>query len=202
MGVVKLSTAGILNYQKYDDFLAGNPAYVPPGAYELIETITPGTQASVTFSGLGDYSSTYKHLQLRYVMRTDRGGVPYSNGAIRINGDTGSNYNAHYLTGTGSSVISGFVSSATSMLITSQPGGTFTTNAFAAGVVDFLDAYNSNKNTTVRSLSGHVGNDVNIALQSGLWRNTASITSITVLNWDGANIVSGSRFSLYGLRSS
>lgn len=171
------------------------------GAYELIETITPGTQASVTFSNLGTYSSTYKHLQLRYVMRTDRSGVPYSNGAIRINGDTGSNYNAHYLVGNGSTVSSGFVSSASSALIGNQPGGTFTTNAFAAGVFDFLDVYNTNKFKTIRCLSGLVGNENAISLQSGLWRNTASVTSITVLNWDAANIVSGSRFSLYGLRS-
>lgn len=200
MPIKRLSQSGLLTFEKYSSMLAGNAAFVP--TYELIETIASGTQASVTFNNLGTYSSTYKHLQLRYVMRTDRSGVPYSNGAIRINGDTGSNYNAHYLVGVGSGTpSSGFVSSDTRALIGNQPGGTFTTDAFSAGIFDFLDVYNTNKFKTIRCLSGHVGNDNTISLQSALWRSTASVTSITVLNWDSANIASGSRFSLYGLRS-
>jgi hypothetical protein len=172
-------------------------------AYELIATeILSSSQASVTFSNLGDYSSIYEHLQLRYVAKSTRAGVAFSNGAMRINGDTGSNYNAHYLVGNGSAVSSGSVGSSTSMLIGNQPGGTFTTNAFAAGVFDLLDVYNTNKFTTVRCLSGHVGNDNAVSLQSGLWRNTASVTSITILNWDSANLAANSRFSLYGMRSS
>jgi hypothetical protein len=38
------------------------------GDYELISSEILGTTAaSVTFSSLGDYSSTYKHLQIRAV---------------------------------------------------------------------------------------------------------------------------------------
>ena len=181
--------------------LAQSRQAVAASDFVLLESQVLGSAtASVTFSGLATYASTYKNLQLRYVMRSTRAGVAFSNGAMRLNGDTGSNYNAHYLVGNGSSVSSGFVSSATSMLIGNQPGGTFTTDAFAAGVFDIVDPFNSNKNTTVRCLSGHIGNDTALSLQSGLWRNTASLTSITVLNWDGANLAANSRFSLYGIK--
>jgi hypothetical protein len=169
-------------------------------SYELISTTILGSaQSSVVFD-VSALASTYKHLQIRYVMRSDRAGVPYSNGALRMNADTGSNYNAHYLVGNGSTVSSGFVSSATSMLIGNQPGGTFTANAFSAGVMDILDAFSTTKFKTVRSLSGQVGNDNALSLQSGLYRSTNAATSVTVLNWDGANLAANSRFSIYGLK--
>ena len=197
MAIKSLARSTIRQAQRVNSALAGYES----NYFHHLETVRlGGNAASVTFSNLDRYSD-FQHLQLRYVLRTDRASVPYSNGALRLNGDTGSNYNAHYLVGTGSAVSSGFVSSATSMLIGNQPGGTFTTSAFAAGIFDFLDAYDTTKFTTVRCLSGHTGNDTTVSLQSGLWRNTAAVTSITVLNWDSANLAAGSRFSLYGLKA-
>lgn len=190
------SRSSITNDQKYRSMLAGT---VPSSEY-LIETALVSTATpSVTFSNLAQYAGIYKHLQICYVMRSDRGGVPYTNGALRLNGDTASNYNAHYLGGDGSTVFSGFVSTNTSMLIGSQVGGTFTANGFSAGVMDLLDVFSATKFTTVRSFSGQVGNFNGVSLQSGLYRVTDAVSSVTILNWDGANLDTGSRFSLYGV---
>jgi len=66
-------------------------------------------------------------------------------------------------------------------------------------VLDILDAYSTTKNKTIRSLSGMTGGANNLQLYSGLWNNTAAISSLNI--FPGAtNFVAGSRFSLYGIR--
>ena len=73
-------------------------------------------------------------------------------------------------------------------------------NAFGAGVYDILDPYSTTKNKTTRLFGGRgfVTGDHKIVLASGLWRNTASVTSIDLVAND--NFVTGSRFSLYGIK--
>jgi hypothetical protein len=163
--------------------------------YELISTTTLGTATnSVTFSSLGTYSSTYKHLQIRYAAKQSNSTSVGVYG--RFNGDTAGNYSWHYLAGNGSSVSSSALTSTTSMLVGSA-FGTGTANAFGGGVIDILDTYSTTKNKTVRSLEGRASEWV--ALESGSWRNTASITSITLFP-DVYNFSTGSRFSLYGIK--
>jgi hypothetical protein len=118
---------------------------------------------------------------------------------IRFNGDSGSNYAYHYLDGNGSSVSSTgqsynsiFDFGAAALL---EPA-----NLFSANVVDILDPFETTKNKTVRMLNGHSGTYRRIALASGAWFNTASVTSIAVLP-NTSNWVSGSRFSLYGIKA-
>jgi hypothetical protein len=176
--------------------------------YELISTtVLAGTAASVTFSNLGDYSSTYKHLQVRAVVRASAAGDRV-NGSWRMNGDTGNNYAAHHLLGTGSSVVSSALSSQNranrAMGDATVPGAGATANSFGAIVVDFLDVYSTTKNKTSRTLSGQAnGSNLRLGLFSGVWLNTASVTSITLLTDDSGgdyNWVAGSRFSIYGLK--
>jgi hypothetical protein len=169
------------------------------GDYELIETYVLGSaQASVTFSSLGTYSSTYKHLQIRTVAR----GARNDNGdilSLRLNGDSGSNYRWHKLFGNGSSVVSS-TDTTTRLEMARIPSLTSTANAFGGSVIDLLDAYSSTKNTTARCLfASQMASAPEVGLQSGLWNNTASITSIEV-RADNGNLVTGSRFSLYGIR--
>jgi hypothetical protein len=164
--------------------------------YELIESqILGSAAASVTFSGLGTYSSVYKHLQLRALARTTRAAAT-DGGFVRFNGDTGSNYASHVLYGDGSSVLSGASASQAQMAIVNTVGNTATANVFVPNVMDILDAYSSTKNKTVRALNGISA----IHLYSGLWMNTASLTSITLTTQIGPNWLAGSRFSLYGIK--
>lgn len=197
MAVKSLARSSIRQSSKVNSALTGYES----NYFHHLETVRlGGTAAEVIFSNLSRYND-YQHFQIRYVARTDRGGVPFSNGAVRLNGDTGNNYNSHYMFHSGSSVGSGYSGTTSRMLVMAQPGGTFTANAYAAGVLDFLDVFDTAKNTTVRVMAGYTGNDTQMGLYSGLWLNTAAITSITVLNWDGANLTAGSRFSLYGLKA-
>ena len=174
---------------------------VAAGTYELIESqILTGTQASITFSNLGTYSSTYKHLQLRYVGRTSYAGNGESM-YFRFNGDTGNNYSHHRLYGTGSGV-SAVATSATSYINVGFIASGTGSSTFASGVVDILDTYSTTKNKTTRSLNGvHITTGAHlVSFGSGARYNTASITSIELFTETASNFVSGSRFSLYGIR--
>ena len=183
-------------------FSAAGAGGVAAGDYELIESnILTGTQASITFSSLGSYSSTYKHLQLRVTGRsTTTFGNENDSFYIRFNGDSGNNYSFHQLSGNGSSVSSSAATSqpyAAVLMMASNGAGA---SIFGAGVVDILDSYSTSKNKTIRSFTGVYVNTQRFAMiRSSAWLNTASITSITVGSIDGS-MVAGSRLSLYGVK--
>ncbi len=182
-------------------FLAGSAGGGVDTDYELIQTYVLGSsQSSVTFSNLGDYSSTYKHLQMRWVARGDNGSAGL--GAFsRLNGDSGNNYNWHYLNGNGSTVSSSNPGGSVTRALTGVfPAASSTSNAFGAAIVDLLDAYSTTKNKTFRDLSGNASSGFNlIDVDSGLWRNTNSVTSWEIFA-EAGNFVTGSRFSLYGIK--
>jgi hypothetical protein len=74
-------------------------------------------------------------------------------------------------------------------------------SVFAPMITDILDYANTNKNKTFRTLYGMNTNgstDV-LGLRSGLWMNTAPITSINITS-SGGNFAQHSRFSLYGIK--
>ena len=169
------------------------------GPYELIATeILTTTEASVTFSNLGDYSAIYKHLQVRMVARTNRANN-LDRVDFRLNGDTASNYSAHELVGQGTSVSSDGKANITVAEQGYVSGGNNTANAFGSLVSDILDPYSTTKNTTLRGLSGFTGGSNYVALFSANHRSTAAVSSILIQAF-GGSYLAGSRFSLYGVR--
>jgi hypothetical protein len=162
--------------------------------YELISTtVLAGTAASVTFSNLGDYSSTYKHLQLR-VLDRQTGAVTEQLGSIRFNAAAGTR--SHLLYGTGTSVAS---QAEASTMAAYGIADLDTANVFTARVIDILDSFSTTKNKTLRMLHGNEASaNKRIILVSGFWNNTAAITSVTMLS--GSTYMAGSRFSLYGIK--
>jgi hypothetical protein len=173
--------------------LVGNEAFTTPRYYELIETaILASATPSVTFSNLDTYSSTYKHLQIRAVAKTDAGGN--NNGGLRLNGDTGSNYAWHQLVAVPTSVVGDNQTSQTSMQLFY-----LSNTEYGSSVIDLLDAYSTTKNKTLRYLQGNTNR---VSLGSGLFMSTASTTSVTLLaNRSGSgNYEIGSRFSIYGIK--
>jgi hypothetical protein len=172
------------------------------GTYELIETVivSGSSTSSVVFSNLGTYSSTYKHLQLRSANKNARPNL-WSGSLLRFNGDTGANYSFHSLYGNGTSVLSNN-SPNDSAVVDQWAAGNSASNVFSPAIFDILDAYSTTKNKTVRFMTARNvgGGEDRIGLSSGLWMNTSSVTSITVLPSGGFNWVAGTRLSLYGIR--
>ena len=174
--------------------------------YELISTSVLGSnQTSVTFTDSGAWTP-YKHLQIRYVARSTVSNTA-DNLTLRFNGDTsGTSYSTHLLYGDGSSAASAAFNSgngARSFIYVASAitAASALTYNFAPGVVDILDFASTSKNTTTRALGGYMDSNIasrRVGLFSGLWINTAAVTSISVGN--SADFLAGSRFSLYGLK--
>ena len=175
------------------------------GSYELIETYTVGStpQASITFT-VSSYNTTYQHLQIRGVGKTNAtGDINGDTLRVRLNGVTTSSYVAHGLYGvSGSGTPASYAStSQTSMRaarISSNYSGT-NSATFGATVIDILDPYET-KNKTIRALGGE--SNSMIRLMSGAWLNTAAVSSVTIDNRGGQSFVQFSRFSIYGIRGS
>jgi hypothetical protein len=180
--------------------LAQSRQAVATGAFQLLEsTVLTGAQASVEFTNLTTkYAADYQHLQIRGVARTSRSstGDPLS---FRFNGSN-STYPIHGLTGSGSSVSSyGFANEPGGYINSGAAGNSAASNAFGAFVLDILDPFETTKNTTARTLSGNP--TFGLTLDSSAWINTASITSISIFSGASFNLLTGSRFSLYGIKA-
>lgn len=189
-----LRESSILNTVEYRSLSVG----VVPSSEYLIETIVLGSNtASVTFSDLAQYAGVYRHLQVVASFRSSAS-TGTTSGGMRFNGDSGNNYVLHTLEGNGSSVLSGASTGQNQMLLMvgGVPGANNTAGNFGVGIFDIIDPYQA-KNKTVRVLQGLSGSGP-IRLNSGLWINTASLTSITLLPQSG-DWVQHSRFSLYGV---
>jgi hypothetical protein len=72
--------------------------------------------------------------------------------------------------------------------------------------LDILDYANTNKFKTIRGLSGWNNNDTvdgngSVRFISGLWRNTAAITSLKIVPEAAVNFKQYSSFALYGVKA-
>lgn len=162
--------------------------------YESISTTVLGsTTAAVTFSSI---VGTYSHLQVRFIARGASGGGILTT----FNSDTATNYSYHSLTGDGATASVNSGVSASNMLIVRNGGIQTAASTFSAGVIDILDYSNTSKYKTLRTLNGGDANGSgNIQLESGSWRNTAAVTSIT-LTHNGSGFAANSSFALYGIK--
>jgi hypothetical protein len=151
-----------------------------PGTYEKIATTTLGSAtATVTYSSLGSYTD----IVIIY------NGTTGNNLSLQFNSDTGSNYSITRIQGTGTSATSARYSNQTSMF------GPYST----ANTVAIWQVMNYSNATTYKTgLARGGGADYGTEAYVGLWRNTAAITSITVLAPSG-NLASGSTITLYGI---
>jgi hypothetical protein len=177
------------------------PAPTFDSDYESITTVSVGSggNASITFSSI---PSTFKHLQIRGISRSNNATVANNSIGIRLNSDTGSNYNSHFISGTGDGgTLSAFTfGTDTYMYLPTGGGNGATASVFGAFIIDILDYTNTSKNTVVRSLSGVDSNGSgNLRFASGLWMNTNAVTTI-LIDGRGDTFLQYSSFALYGTK--
>jgi hypothetical protein len=159
-------------------------------------TLANSTTNTVTFSSI---PQDYTHLQIRGIGRITQASSD-TNIYIRFNSDSGTNYSAHYLYGTGASALSGGGANELVTIPFRVTGANSTANIFGVGVVDILDYANTNKFKTMRSITGHDQNGAGAAwFFSNNWRSTSAITSITFTP-DGGNFAQYTSFALYGIK--
>lgn len=160
-----------------------------PSTYTPIATTTLGsTTASVTFSSI---SGTYTDLvivcgNLKYVTGDD-------DAFVRFNSDTGTNYSWTQLNGSGATASSNRGTSTSGIR---SINGMSTTDV-GTTIINVQNYSNTTTNKT--TLSRHSTTFAGAFV--GLWRNTAAITSVTIINLGAGGFATGSTFTLYGVKS-
>jgi hypothetical protein len=168
--------------------------YMEPIASTLVGA---GGINSIIFN---DIPQTYKHLQVRLIVRTNRASAG-DFVRLNLNSDTSSSYSFHGLSGDGSSPSAYSGANATFLDVERVAGNSATASVFGAAVVDILDYQNINKNKTIRSLGGIDNNGSGeLHFNSGCWRSTDAVNSITISQGLGTLFNQHSRFSLYGIK--
>ena len=199
MAITSIKTgSSFTNLVKYNDFLAGNPSFIP-SSYESIASATAsGSSSTITFSSI---PSGYASLQIRGIAKVAGSGGGGWQVNVTANSDSATNYSNHLLGGNGSSAsIEGYSSTNYMWLGYANYD---TGNTVGAMIIDIHDYASTTKNKTFRSFFGVDGNTAStvyrVYLASGLWRSTSAITSIT-LEGNGTNFSAGSTFALYGIK--
>lgn len=155
--------------------------------YEPIATNTLGSAAaSVTFSSIsGSYTDLVLVIQ----------GTHTSTGnnwiGLQYNADTGTTYSSTVVRGDGSSV------SSSRNTNDNYAGRSIITSAQQSNAIYQIQNY-SNSTTYKTCLVRSNGDEVDMSV--GLWRNTAAITTVRIVNI-GTTFSSGTTFTLYGIAS-
>lgn len=161
-------------------------------SFQSITTTTVGSggAADVTFSSI---AATYTHLQIRVSAGLVAGGQLCR---IQLNSDTTTtNYYTHALEGDGATAYAYSGNIFPYVFAASNA-----TSVQASAIIDILDYANTNKYKTIRSLGAK---DINgggeIALFSGLWKNTNATTTIRIFP-NSSSFSEYSKFALYGIK--
>jgi hypothetical protein len=156
-------------------------------AYTPIYAQTLSSAAStITFSNV---PSTYTDLIL--VGDLSSSGTTYS--GIRFNGDTASNYSLTDVYGTGSGAVSSRQSNITG-------GGSGDTSG--SGTVLIYQIMNYSNTTSYKAAISRNGSpSTNTVMSVTLWRSTAAINSVTLYTGTASTWVTGSTFTLYGIKA-
>jgi hypothetical protein len=169
-------------------------------AYDSIATgiVGSGTTTTVSFTSI---PSTYKHLQIRILARSDSASAGLG---VRANTDSGMSYTVHYIQGNGATPTSASLATGTLNygLVGFLPQTVSLASAFNGTVIDILDYANTLKNKTIRSFSGlDMNGSGDVRVSSVLWTSTSAITQLDfIVNTGGNAIAQYSSFALYGIK--
>ena len=159
--------------------------------YIPIATQTLGSAASsITFSSI---PNTYTDLRLVLTGLAAAADTP----SIQFNGDTATNYSGTDVVGYGSGVNYSSQTSTSYMQLTFY-GTTSTTVPIFISADVFSYAGATNK-TVLSTVSRDANGSGTVDLLVGLWRSTATITSITIFLAGGTNLSTGFMATLWGI---
>jgi hypothetical protein len=171
-------------------------------SYESIATVTVGSggQANITFSSI---PNTYKHLQIRGGIRSDRSGEFDELVLMQFNNDTTANYSWHAVDTSISStpVYAEGASSTASARILATTGAASSSTIMGATIIDILEYKNTNIYKTVRALSGWNNNTYGALWFGSMnWRVADAIHTIVIKPQYGSNFTEFSKLALYGIK--
>lgn len=170
-----------------------------PGTWQAtpsqISTTTTGSVASLTLSSI----PAFANLRLTWHTRSDTAATT-TTVLMRVNGDTGNNYERQYIEANSTVVSAGQQGSQSSIILASIPAASATTNYWGGGSATVTGWNNPGGfPVVVAHAAGFVTTSSSLnGIYTGQYNSATTYTSITLLPSAG-NFVSGSVFSLYGM---
>jgi len=162
---------------------------MPTPTYTPMANITLGSSAaSVTFSSI---SQAYRDLVLVVVATTASSGQA---GLIRVNSDSGANYNRVFMLGDGSSAVSNSFTGQSSFMTNFSAG--FSSTVPSSVIFNLFDYSATNKHKTALNRNDQAATGVEA--QAMRWASTSAVTSLSIQPSSG-NFNTGSTFALYGI---
>jgi hypothetical protein len=163
---------------------------MPSAITALANTTLGSAAASVTFSSI---SGLYRDLILVVTGKTS---VGYDVVQVRLNADSGANYQTVYMINNGATPYSGTATSQTKMQF-GILGGTSTTVAMQ-WTTHFLDYSATDKHKTAIARLNTPTDSSMVDLSTNRWASTSAITSVQVIAGSGT-WSAGATFALYGV---
>lgn len=166
----------------------------------LADTTLASPAASVDLQSI---PADFVSLLLVCFLRGDQA-VTFTGAFIRLNNDTGANYDVQALQGSAASATAAEGLAQTSMQVGMVPHASAGANLFSAVAVELPNYVQGTNHKAVNSQSAlkigtSTGNLV-AASFAGFWRNAAAVNRLTLLMSSGS-FIAGSRVTLYGLPS-
>lgn len=181
---------------------------VVPTSFESIASLSGnGSATSFTFSSI---PSTYKHLQLRGVLRDNAGGNASSQIGLQFNASGSfANGTSHWLIAIGDPspyVNVGSDAPGGEMKISyASVGSAVSANNYGMFIMDIYDYASTTKNKTMRTFvgadaNGNANATQNVGMWSNLWLSTSAINEVKIVNRNGNAFTSLSNVALYGIK--
>lgn len=172
---------------------------VPLGMSLMARTVLAASATSVSFSSI---PQGFRHLQLLIQARTDAV-AEVDNALLRINGDTGTNYDSERIAADGTAIAAATTRATATSLVCLTEAANSRADNFSGGFI-LIFGYSAARDKHVLSLSASYGDvsadtDLHLAVRGLRWRDTSVITDLALVPNTGANFVSGSHFALYGV---
>jgi hypothetical protein len=174
---------------------------VATAAFESIATVTVGSGGSYSI-GFSNIPQTFTHLQVRGIVRSNRGSSPAEGFNLRINDNSSTVYTYHRLYGDGSTTVADGEGGNSGMPFGGIPASTAPASVYGAVIFDILDYTNTNKYKTIRQFTAHDRNGAGfVGVGSGLYyANTNAITEFYFYGSSSENFSQHSTLALYGIK--
>jgi hypothetical protein len=171
---------------------------MPNTLTKIAFVISNGSASQIAFNAI---PQTYTDLLIKASSRS--AAVSISALITAFNADTSAINSTTRLIGSGTAISSDRFTAQNygSVYNNGENISTFTASVFASSEWYIPNYANTTtfKNYTIDGVSETNASAANQNFLAGLWRSTAAITSISILDANGANLTAGSSFTLYGI---
>ena len=164
---------------------------------QITRTELGSAAASVTFSSI---PQTYDHLEVSWYANSDENVTALRGVSTTFNGDTGANYSAQVLEGTGTGTGAASLAGQTSMGFAAlTEGKSGAANEMSSGSFTIQNYTKTDRYKNL--LAGYGVNQRRVQLGSNRWHSTAAVTSITLTQDGSGSFIAGSVFTLRGINA-